>query len=52
VLAVTKPLHRLLNRPLRGRPSQARIHHDPFFADPAVVEDDYWRLNRRRYIDR
>jgi hypothetical protein len=52
VLAITKPLRRLLNRPLRDQPGQARIHHDPFFADPAAVEDDYWRMSRRLHVDR
>lgn len=43
-----KPLRWLLNRPRPGRPRPARIHRDPFFADPAAVEDDYSRLGRIR----
>lgn len=52
MFALPKPLHRLLNRPLRGQHGQARIHRDPFFADPAAVEDDYWRMSRRLHVDR
>jgi hypothetical protein len=48
MFGVTKPLHWLLNRPRQGRPRPARIHRDPFFADPAAVEDDYSRLSRIR----
>jgi hypothetical protein len=44
--AITNPLRRVLNRPQRRQPGQARMHRDPFFADPAAVEDDYRRLSR------
>jgi hypothetical protein len=53
-------LRRLVARPLRRaavirhpgtarRPVQPgrRTYHDWYFADPAVVEDDYHRLRRR-----
>ena len=33
-------------RPPRRKPP--RIRYDQFFADPAVVEDDYWRMKPTR----
>jgi hypothetical protein len=45
---VAKTLHQLLNRPQRRQPGQVRVHRDPFFDDPAIVEDDYWRMSRSR----
>lgn len=36
---------RRLARSLRHRESN-RVYRDPFFADPAAVEDDYWRLRQ------
>jgi len=51
------PFRRLVARPLRraaairhrgtARRPERRTYRDSFFADPAVVEDDYLRLRRR-----
>jgi hypothetical protein len=41
----TRVLHLL--GPARGRkPRRGRPYSDPFFADPAAVEDDYRRMRR------
>jgi hypothetical protein len=53
-------VRRLVTRPLRlaaiiRHPGMARravqperrTYHDSFFADPAIVEDDYYRMRRR-----
>jgi hypothetical protein len=40
------PRHlRSVSRPVPRRPWR-RTYHDPFFADPAVVEDDSRRMRR------
>jgi len=33
-------------RPARRR-GQRSLYRDAYFADPNVVEDDYWRMRRR-----
>jgi len=42
----TLPRHlRAAPRPV---PRRRRTYHDPFFADPAIVEDDLRRMRRDR----
>jgi hypothetical protein len=49
---VARPLHRTAvtchpGQARRRVPPERRTYHDWFFADPAVVEDDYDRMRRR-----
>jgi len=45
-------LARRLGAPRRRLWSGRRTYHDPFFADPAAVEDDSRRMRRRDALDR
>jgi hypothetical protein len=56
VLSVRRLVIRALRRAaMIRRPGMARravqperrTYHDSFFADPAIVEDDYYRMRRR-----
>jgi len=49
---VTRPLRRaaMIRHPGMARrpvPPGRRTYHDPFFTNPATVEDDYHRMRRR-----
>ncbi len=52
---VTRPLRAAVTRHAgaghRRKRRERRSYHDPFFADPAVVEDDSRRM-RVRYAER
>jgi hypothetical protein len=41
-------LQRWLARPRPVRRPGVGVFHDPFFADPGMVEDDYRRMNGHR----
>jgi hypothetical protein len=44
--ALTPRPRRRPQKPARRR-GQRSPHWDAYFADPNVVEDDYWRMRRR-----